>query len=186
MSKIAIVNKETLNIDSIYWSEVPNQKLYGGPWGNPELYAHVTIPEGVDTDCAVAALVEADPQQQIEEHIAVEEDPIKKAAKDAAGPKLAVQKTIRAARTFGNQMVEDFSVDNVLLGITQDGMTGEVLNKMSQVIVALQSGSLYEAMDRIKAIPEEDKDVKYITDDRLLDALNKIEMYLGLNVSLSL
>lgn len=103
-------------------------------------------------------------------------------AKLAEAPRSA----IRRAVAFGNQLVEDFSVENVVLGITVDMMTGPVLTKMSPVSDALRSGSLHEAISRLKSIPAQDKDVKYITDVRLLDAVNKIETFLGVPLSQTL
>jgi hypothetical protein len=38
-------------------------------------------------------------------------------------------------------------------------------------------------MSRIKTVPAESKDAKYVTDARLLEALNRIEEHLGLPLS---
>lgn len=100
----------------------------------------------------------------------------------AEAPRLALRRAIDEGRAIE----EDFSVDNIMMGITQDGMTGQVLDAMMPTILALRSGSLYEAMDRMRAIPESDKDPKYVNDARLLAALNRIERHLGLPESPSL
>jgi len=58
-----------------------------------------------------------------------------------------------------------------------------VLDRMQSVMIAAQSGSLYEMIVRLRAIPAESKDAKYITDARILACINKIETYLGLPLS---
>jgi hypothetical protein len=44
--KVAIVNKETLEIASWYDAEEANQGMYGGPWGQPEQFAHLELASG--------------------------------------------------------------------------------------------------------------------------------------------
>jgi hypothetical protein len=95
----------------------------------------------------------------------------------------AVAKRVLEAIQEGNKLIHEFATENVMLGITQDNMTAQVLDNMGPVLIALQTGSLYPAMDRIRAIPAESKDAKYITDARLLNYLNKIQQYLGLELS---
>lgn len=97
-----------------------------------------------------------------------------------------VDRAIRDAMDFGAIIIREFSSENVLLGITQLGKTGEVLDKLQSVLVAVQAGSLYEAINRIKAVPVEDYDLVFITEARLLGFCNKIETYLGLPLSTSL
>lgn len=107
----------------------------------------------------------------------------KQAAEDALAPQRAVESAIRSAMQKGNIIIEKFAVENVMLGITVDNMTGTVLDVMAPVTEALRSGSLYEAISRIKAIDPSDKDVKYITDSRLLAAVNELEEHLGIELS---
>lgn len=97
-----------------------------------------------------------------------------------------IEQIVSAASQFGQSLVITFAAENVLLGITQEGKTGEVLNKLASVMPPLQAGSLYEAIARIRAIPPTEYDSKYITSARLLDFVNKIEAYLGLPISESL
>ena len=54
MNTILIVNNESLNIESSYQDESPSQSSFGGPWGNPELYSHLELPENVQLECAIA------------------------------------------------------------------------------------------------------------------------------------
>lgn len=57
---------------------------------------------------------------------------------------------------------------------------------MASVISALQSGSLYDAITEVRAIPAESKDDIFITNSRMLDVIHRIETYLGLPLSASL
>ena len=100
--------------------------------------------------------------------------------------KLYIQSVIQNSINFGNKLISEFAAENVMMGITQDGMTGPVRKRMSEVVNALNTGSLYDAIAEAKAVPSEHKDVKYITDTRLLQFVNKIETYLGLPLSTSL
>lgn len=90
-----------------------------------------------------------------------------------------VKKIISDAMTFGNDLIRDFAAENVLMGITQDGMTGTVRRNLASVVSCLTTGSLYDAIHEIKAIPPEDKDSKYMSNARLTIFMNKIEDYLG-------
>lgn len=97
-----------------------------------------------------------------------------------------VSKIIEDAIVFGNSLIVEFAAENVIMGITQDGMTGTVRKRMEQVILALSTGSLYDAISEAKAIPEQDKDTKYITNARLLQFVNKLETYLQIPLSIEL
>lgn len=104
---------------------------------------------------------------------------VKKNGTDAALSAAQVEKIVRAAIAFGNELIVEFSTENIMLGITQDGMTKQVRQNMSEVISALITGSLYDAIDEVDAIPESAKDGKYITDERLQQYKAKIQEYLG-------
>ena len=109
-----------------------------------------------------------------------------KAARIAAEQQEAIIGAVARARAFGDRMVNVFAAENIVLGITADGKTGEVLGKMEGVIAALSTGSLYEAIARAKAIPSSQYDSKYVTAARLLSFVNKIEGYLNIPLSTSL
>lgn len=104
---------------------------------------------------------------------------VKKNGADAEIAQVQVEKVIRAAIEFGQELLIQFSTENVILGITADGMTKTVRQAMTEIILALQTGSLYDAIDEIDNIPAESKDGKYITDERLQEYKTKIEEYLG-------
>lgn len=99
---------------------------------------------------------------------------------------LSVEASIASAMAFGSQLLREFSAQNVLLGITQAGMTGSVLSILTGVMQALLAGSLYEAIERVKAVDPADYDGTYLSAVRCLTFVNKIEGYLGLPLSTEL
>ena len=103
----------------------------------------------------------------------------------AISPTLKIQEVIENAITYGNRLLVEFAAENVLLGITQAGKTSEVMNKLTSVSDAVSTGSLYEAVSRIKAIPLSDYDSTFITMARLVLFANKIESYLGIPNSIA-
>lgn len=105
---------------------------------------------------------------------------------DLSVSQVAVQKIIAEAINFGTKLISFYAADNVLLGITQAGMTTFVRTAMAGVVSALGTGSLYEAIDLAKATPAGDKDGTFINDARLLQFVNKIETYLGITLSTTL
>lgn len=96
------------------------------------------------------------------------------------------QQIISNAITFGNKLITEFAAENVIMGITQDGMTKTVRTNLMEVTSCLSTGSLYDAITEIKTLPEEKKDPKYITNARLIVFLNKIETYLNIPITTSL
>lgn len=116
-------------------------------------------------------------------HWQVQEDANLKAAKTAQAMEQMITARLDAAINFGQSIMKEFTIENMKMGITQDNMTGTVRKAMIQVISACQTGSLYDAMIEAKAIPEEDKDAKYITNERILSFVNKIEAFLELPLS---
>jgi hypothetical protein len=99
---------------------------------------------------------------------------------------LGIESIVSDATRFGQGLLISFAAENVLMGITQEGKTGEVMDKLSAVLPAVQAGSLYLAIERIRAIPPSSYDTKYVTAARLLQFVNKIEGYLGMSLSTSL
>jgi hypothetical protein len=96
------------------------------------------------------------------------------------------EQILKPAIAFGQQLIQTFSAENIAMGITQRGMTAQVISATAEVISALQSGSLYDAIAKTKAIPADKKDSIFVTDERLLTFINKIEDYLGITRSTSL
>jgi hypothetical protein len=93
---------------------------------------------------------------------------------------------VKKAENFGSDLIRKFAAENVSMGITQAGKTADVRKALGQVIICLQTGSLYDAMAEIRLIPTEDKDATFLTDARLLIVINLIEDYLGRPHSTSL
>jgi hypothetical protein len=85
---------------------------------------------------------------------------------------------IEDAMNFGSKIMVEFTTENIIMGITQDGKTSSVRKTLSEVIICLSTGSLYDAIAEIKAIPADKKDIKYLTNERLTIFVNKIEDYL--------
>ena len=121
---------------------------------------------------------------EYEEHIASLSE--RYLAWETARTQLGIEGVVSAATRFGQEIMVSFAAENVLLGITQEDKTGEVLNTLTGVLAAIQAASLYEVIIRIKAIPETDYDLKYITEARLVAFCNKIETYLGLPLTTEL
>lgn len=124
---------------------------------------------------------------------ALVESPELKAAKQIAEAEeaaMAAQRYVESvydnAVNFGKGLLKEFTVQNIMMGITADNMTGTVLDSMTSVIVAINNASLKDAIVKAKSIPEEAKDGKYITDARLLSFINKIETYLGIPLSMDM
>jgi len=90
---------------------------------------------------------------------------------------------VSEALSKGQSLIQEFITENLVLGITQAGKTKEVRQAMAEVTSCLQTGSLYDAIDELRLIPAESKDAVFITDTRILSYINKIESYLGLELS---
>lgn len=143
--------------------------------------SHFLLPMGVDEDVAVLVLVDGAYE--------IQADPALVAAKlayAALAPARSILAAVVASKSFGDSLMNEFTVENVLLGITTDAMTGTVRKNMVEVISALQTGSLRDAIIEARAVPLASKDVKYITDARLLSFVNKIETHLGIALSATL
>lgn len=177
--KSAIVSVADNSIASFYDGEA-DQGKYGGPWGDINRFIHATVPSEMGADLRYLS-AEIDGGV-----VTFEEDSVAKAAAATADAKAYVEGVIAKARSFGDQLINQFAAENVMLGITADEMTGTVRKNLSEVMSAIQSGSLRDAIDECRAIPSGDKDVKYITDARLLAFINKIETYLGETLSVTL
>jgi hypothetical protein len=92
-----------------------------------------------------------------------------------------IKEAVKNAIEFGESLIIDFSADSIALGITQLGITDQLIEKTSKVINALKTGSLYLAIDEIKNIPISNLDATILTPLRLKVFRNKIEAYLGID-----
>jgi hypothetical protein len=94
-------------------------------------------------------------------------------------PTEIVTDKINRSIIFGLKLIQEFATENVLLGITQYGMTNLVRKRSAEVLSALSCGSLYDAITEINAIPAEHKDARFITDERMNVFKNKIMAFLA-------
>jgi hypothetical protein len=86
------------------------------------------------------------------------------------------------ARTFGQSLIDDFSTENVLLGITQSGKTGIIGDALRDINFWITTGSLFEVL---KVIAELKLNLNtewepFITLERLTMVENKIKLYLNI------
>jgi hypothetical protein len=150
--------------------------------------SHFELPEEIDEDCAILVLVSESEVEGviIPAHYEVQEDATLVSAKAAKVMDDYISNKLNDAVNFGADIIREFTKENIVMGITTDNMTGVVRKAMSEVIIALQTGSLYDAIIEAKAIPADKKDAKYITDARLLSFINKIETKLNITLSTSI
>jgi len=94
---------------------------------------------------------------------------------------------IESAKNFAIQLIKDFTSENIIMGITQLGMTGYVMDTLEPVEKCLNSGSLYEALNRAALIvyPNPDPEIDgyksyFINEERMRVFTNNIRAYLGL------
>lgn len=96
--------------------------------------------------------------------------------------KSQVLPVIKAARAFGETLMEDFATENVLMGITQAGKTGAVSDFLANIARNISTGSLYEVVKEIdrKILLGLPSDLSpFITEARMILIKNKIMEYLS-------
>ena len=134
-------------------------------------------------------LIEERRQKQIEVEIPVENIEEILRLIPLHGPliaRMSIFRRVQNARQFGSTIISEFAMENILLGITDERQTTRVIEATKLITAALQTGSLYEAMDEIKRVPIAKIDLKFLTEDRLLSFLHKIEDYLDIKRTSSL
>lgn len=73
--KIAIVNRKTKKMESLYHAEAPQQDRFGGPHGDASLFEHVEIPSDLE-DVPMNELEAYDGERQIDtQTVLVGEEP---------------------------------------------------------------------------------------------------------------
>jgi hypothetical protein len=87
--------------------------------------------------------------------------------------------------TFGQSLILAAATENVMLGITQAGKTGPVMNYTHELVHALLTGSLVEAIAIIDSYVADNSNTKaslypFITNERLTAIKNKIQDYLDI------
>lgn len=172
----AIYDEATNEVLGAYSSPAPDLSRLDN--GRP--LRHARVPTGVQ-------IAFSKPQQINGEWVAVEipgaPPPF---APPPPDPVKLTEGAVAAAVAFGQQMLVRFAAENVRLGITQAGKTRQVRETLGDVVLCLLTGSLYDAMALVRAVPAEKKDDVFITDARLLSFINEIEAFLGMRKSTSL
>lgn len=95
-----------------------------------------------------------------------------------------VTSKIIAAITFGNNMIVQAAVENVLLGITQANKTKDVSDYLERLQLYLRTGSLYAALQEINSLLADSNRASlnlspFVTDDRLNAYKASITTFLG-------
>lgn len=85
-----------------------------------------------------------------------------------------------SAVRFGDTLMDEFIQENIKLGITQRGLTNHVRKTLREVKDALETGSLYDALNEIKNLDIKDFDSTILSEIRILEMKNKIEDFLNL------
>lgn len=173
-------------------NEQPSLKTVSGPDENGNyLFTKTVITEELQEimDQDTLEITEQIVQVETEEPVSAEEQIILEALIPQHPILLArmdLFRRVNTARELGSAIISEFATENIMLGITQAGKTTEVRRATADIMSALQTGSLYDAMEEIKRVSELDKDPTFLTDARLLTFLNKIEDYLELPKSVTL
>lgn len=93
-----------------------------------------------------------------------------------------VTSNINNAIVFGNNMIIQAAVENVMLGITQVNKTKEVSDFLSNLQMYLRSGSLFAALNEIEILKDNNIPNElspFVTIDRLNAYKAQIQTYLG-------
>lgn len=98
--------------------------------------------------------------------------------------KNAIQ-TLRRNRAFGQQLADEFAIENVVMGITSAQST-IVMTRLSDIMQALERGYLETALERVHSFNRNQFYLNFITVPRLLSYVNRIETHLGLPLSTDL
>lgn len=90
---------------------------------------------------------------------------------------------VQPARTFGETLLDEFSAENLLLGIVESGLKRSVRILLHDVVECIKLGDLTGAIEEARLIPSANYDPVFVNADRLLVYVNKIEDYLGMERS---
>ncbi len=112
----------------------------------------------------------ADPEEIVEDLV---EDPLAEVRRKAI-----------TRREFGNLLVTEFIAGDLSLGLEDETSPSEyevfISGIMWNTFQALELGLLYDAIYQVKSIPVESYLSPYITAERLLVLVNRVEDHLGL------
>lgn len=89
---------------------------------------------------------------------------------------------IKAATSFGDALLNEFTIENVMLGITQAGKTRAISNYCHKLAHYISTGSLYAAIEQIDEMLGLGLDPTlepFVTEARLLEYKAKIQAFLA-------
>lgn len=92
-----------------------------------------------------------------------------------------VEVKIKEATIFGESILKEFTIENVLLGITQAGKTRQVSDYCHKLSHYISTGSLYAAMEQVDYMISQGLDPTldpFVTEARLLAYKQKIANFL--------
>ena len=93
-----------------------------------------------------------------------------------------IKNLLVGAMEFGKNTMLEFATENVAMGITQAGKTKAVLEFLTPVKNAMDTGSLHAVIEEIDNLIEAGIPADlapFVTDERLTEFKNKVEDYLG-------
>lgn len=92
-----------------------------------------------------------------------------------------INKKIREATDFGINLIRQYVIENIQMGITQAGKTRIVADYLRRLQRYIESGSLYAALEELNALinaPIDSELAPYVTVDRLTTYKQKIQAFL--------
>lgn len=94
-----------------------------------------------------------------------------------------VLRLVQDAMSFGTNLIAEFGAENTMLGIEAYQMTRTVRLLTANVSSALSSGALLDGIQAMRDIDPADYDALFITAARLLEYINRCEVYMGMEKS---
>jgi len=91
-----------------------------------------------------------------------------------------IEEVISSAKTYGERLINDFTMENVMMGITSSGQTNTVRKALYETWQAIRTGSLHDAIYEAEQVT---RTSPFLTEARLRGFINKLESYLGLELS---
>jgi hypothetical protein len=88
------------------------------------------------------------------------------------------KKVLQDAKSYGLKVAEDFTAENIRMGITQAGETNNVRNAMKEVWNCLVTGSLHSAIDEAELVERSDP---FLSEARIRSFINSLKDYLGIS-----
>jgi len=111
-------------------------------------------------------------------------EPVDTATDDRARQAVDLQKHISLvlsdSKEFGEDLINEFIKENILMGITASGQTNAVRKALQETWQAIQTGSLHDAIYEAEQVT---RTSPFLTEARLRAFINQIEAYLDMPIS---